>query len=75
MLGSEIHRQLLNRDHIGYPSVFNVIQKNRHEDLSSLPQLHEKYVQSNSVITNSPRPAIFVRYNRVNLCTKMAKFP
>jgi hypothetical protein len=28
-------------------------------------------VQSNSVITNSSGPAIFVRYNRVDLCNKM----
>ncbi len=28
-------------------------------------------LQSNSVITNSSGPDIFVRYNRVNLCTKM----
>ncbi len=28
-------------------------------------------IQSNSVITNSSGPAIFVRYNRVNLCTKL----
>ncbi len=28
-------------------------------------------VQSNSVITNSSGPAVFVRYNRINLCTKM----
>jgi hypothetical protein len=28
-------------------------------------------IQSNSVITNSSGPAIFVRYNRVNLCGKI----
>ncbi len=28
-------------------------------------------VQSNSVITNCSGPAIFVRFNRVNLCSKM----
>ena len=28
-------------------------------------------LQSNSVIANSSGPAIFVRYNRVNLCSKM----
>jgi hypothetical protein len=31
-------------------------------------------LQSNSVITNSLGPAIFVRYNRVDLCTKMTNF-
>ncbi len=28
-------------------------------------------VQSKSVLTNSSGPAIIVRYNRVNLCSKM----
>ncbi len=31
-------------------------------------------IQSNSVITNSSGPAIFVRYNRVHLRTKMTNF-
>ncbi len=31
--------------------------------------------QSNLVITISLGPAIFVRYNRVNLCTKMTNLP
>ncbi len=30
-------------------------------------------LQSNSVITNSSGPVIFVRYNRVFLCTKITK--
>jgi hypothetical protein len=32
-------------------------------------------LQSNSVITNSLGPAIFVRYNRVKLCAKMTNLP
>ncbi len=33
--------------------------------------LYVLLIQSNSVITNSSGPAIFVRYNRVNLCGKI----
>jgi hypothetical protein len=33
------------------------------------------HLQSNSVITNSSGPAIFVRYNRAHLCTKMTNLP
>ncbi len=32
-------------------------------------------IQWNSVITNHSGPAIFVRYNRVNLCSKMTNLP
>ncbi len=36
---------------------------------------HTLLIQSNSVITNSSGPAIFARYNRVNLCSKMTNLP
>ncbi len=36
---------------------------------------NKKLIQSNSVITNSSGPAIFVRYNRVYLCTGGPRYP
>ncbi len=49
--------------------MFKYSQSRLHDDLYGILR-----VQSNSVITNSSGPAIFVRYNRVHLCTEMTNF-